>query len=150
MLEQQGSSGTPGAHDKSGAATQGRVGLLMATGETMKIIVAGSRDFNNYRLLEAKLDFFIPTDRQVQIVSGTAQGADQLGEKYAEKRSLSVQRFPADWGKYGKRAGYIRNDQMARYASHAVIFWDGSSKGTASMIELCKDYNLPYRVVLAD
>jgi hypothetical protein len=113
----------------------------------MKIIVTGSRDFNNYRLLEAELDFFIPTDRQAQIVSGAAQGADQLGEKYAEKRSLSVQKFPADWLKYGERAGYIRNDQMARCASHAVIFWDGSSRGTASMIELCKSYGLLYRVV---
>lgn len=120
----------------------------MAATEAMRIIVAGSRSFDCYWLLESKLDFYIGGHQLVQIVSGTARGADQLGERYAENRGLSIERFPADWDKHGKRAGYVRNEQMARYATHAVIFWDGSSRGTASMIKLCKTYNLKYRVVL--
>ena len=120
----------------------------MAINETMRIIVAGSRGFNYYSLLESKLDFYIDSHQSVQIVSGTARGADQLGEEYAKNRGFPVERFPADWNKYGKRAGYIRNEQMAKYATHAVIFWDGSSNGSASMIELCKVYDLQYRVVL--
>ena len=120
----------------------------MAATEAMRIIVAGSRSFDCYWLLESKLDFYIGGNQLVQIVSGTARGADQLGERYAENRGLSIERFPADWDKHGKRAGYVRNEQMARYATHAVIFWDGSSRGTASMIKLCKTYNLKYRVVL--
>ena len=120
----------------------------MTTGEAMRIIVAGSRNFDCYWLLESKLDFYIGGHQLVQIVSGTARGADQLGERYAENRGLSIERFPADWDTHGKRAGYIRNEQMAKYATHAVIFWDGSSRGTASMIKLCKTYNLKYRVVL--
>ena len=114
----------------------------------MRIIVAGSRNFDCYWLLESKLDFYIGDHQLVQIVSGTARGADQLGEKYAENRGLSIERFPADWDTHGKRAGYIRNEQMAKYATHAVIFWDGRSKGTASMIKLCTTYSLKYRVVL--
>jgi hypothetical protein len=120
----------------------------MAATEAMRIIVAGSRSFDCYWLLESKLDFYIGGHQLVQIVSGTARGADQLGERYAENRGLSIERFPADWDKHGKRAGYVRNEQMARYATHAVILWDGSSRGTASMIKLCKTYNLKYRVVL--
>ena len=120
----------------------------MMASEAMRIIVAGSRGFDCYWLLESKLDFYIGSHQSAQIISGTARGADQLGEKYAENRGLSIERFPADWDTHGKRAGYIRNEQMARYATHAVIFWDGSSRGTASMIKLCKTYNLKYRVVL--
>ena len=113
----------------------------------LKIAVAGSRSFNNYELLKEKLDFYIGSNKDVEIVSGTARGADRLGERYAREKGFPVKRFPADWEKYGKRAGYLRNEEMAKYSSHAVIFWDGSSRGTASMIELCKKYGLNYRVV---
>ena len=113
----------------------------------LKIIVAGSRSFNNYQLLQEKLNFYIGNHQDVEIVSGTARGADRLGEQYAIAKNFAIKRFPADWEKYGKRAGYLRNEQMAKYSTHAVIFWDGKSRGTASMIELCKKYQLNYRVI---
>lgn len=113
----------------------------------LKIIVAGSRSFNNYELLTERLNFYIGTHTDVEIVSGTARGADKLGERYATEKGFLIKRFPADWDKYGKRAGYLRNEEMAKYASHAVIFWDGVSRGTANMIELCERYSLNYRVV---
>lgn len=113
----------------------------------LKIVVAGSRSFNNYELLKEKLDFYIGNHQDVEIVSGTARGADSLGERYAQEKGFFVRRFPADWDKYGKRAGYLRNEEMAKYSTHAVIFWDGSSRGTASMIKLCQQYKLNYRVV---
>jgi hypothetical protein len=112
----------------------------------LKVIVAGSRDFVDYELLKSKLDFYFG-NHQVEIVSGTARGADRLGEKYAKEKEYSVQRFPADWNRYGKSAGYRRNEEMAKYATHAVIFWNGSSPGTKHMIDLAKQYNLNYRVV---
>jgi hypothetical protein len=113
----------------------------------LKIIVAGSRGFNNYNLLKNKLDFYLSHYQSVEIVSGTARGADRLGERYAHEKGFSVKRFPANWDEFGKRAGYLRNEVMAQYATHAVIFWDGQSKGTKHMIELCKTYQLDYRVV---
>lgn len=113
----------------------------------LKIIVAGSREFNDYELLEEKLNFYIGKHKNIEIISGTARGADRLGERYAIEKGFSLQKFPADWQKYGKRAGYLRNEDMARYATHAVIFWDGRSKGTAHMIELCEKYKLNYRVI---
>ncbi len=55
---------------------------------------------------------------------------------------FKVRRFPADWNRYGKRAGYVRNQEMAEYASHCILFWDGASKGTKIMSELSSKYGL--------
>lgn len=117
----------------------------------MKLIVAGSREFKDYELLRKKLDHFLQNVvGGVSIVSGTANGADKLGERYAKERCFKVKEFPADWNKYKKQAGYFRNKQMAEYATHAVIFWDGRSRGSKMMIDLCKEYGLKYRVVRYD
>jgi hypothetical protein len=122
--------------------------MRLSGDETMlKIIIAGSRNFNDYNLLEQKVDFYIGENQDIEIISGTARGADKLGERYAINKELKLKRFPADWQKYGKKAGYLRNEEMAKYASHAIIFWDGKSKGTGYMIELCKKYNINYRII---
>lgn len=110
--------------------------------------MAGTRTFDDYELLKSKLDFFLKNKTNVEIVSGTARGADQLGERYAVERGFAVKKFPADWDRYGKSAGYKRNAQMAEYADAAVIFWDGISRGSMHMINLAKEKGLPVRVVL--
>lgn len=100
--------------------------------------------------MQSKLDFFLENKADVEIVSGTARGADQLGERYAFERGLPVKQFPADWDQHGKSAGYIRNAQMAEYADAAVIFWDGTSRGSKHMIDLAKAKGLRVRVVKYD
>ncbi len=113
----------------------------------MKIIIAGSRDFNNYELLKEKIDFLTSKiSENIEIVSGNARGADALGEKYAKENNHDLKLFPADWS-IGKSAGYIRNKQMADYADALIAFWDGESKGTKMMIELAKQMNLKVKVV---
>jgi hypothetical protein len=107
-----------------------------------KVIIAGSRGFNNYEYLVKTMDHLLQNKKLVEIVSGTAKGADSLGEKYAEERSHSVKQFPANWDKYGKKAGYLRNEEMAKYADACVCFWDGRSPGTKHMIKLAKENNL--------
>ena len=102
--------------------------------QLFKVVVAGGREFNNYQLLEEKLDHLLQNKLpHVQIVSGHATGADTLGEAYAKQRGLSVVTFPADWKTHGKAAGPIRNRQMAHYADAVVVFWNGKSKGTQNM-----------------
>lgn len=114
----------------------------------MKLIVAGSRYFSNYNLLTSRLDYFLQNVKEeIIIVSGGARGADQLGERYAHEKEYSVEFFPADWGEHGKKAGYIRNVQMAEYATHCVCFWDGKSAGTKMMIDICAEKKIPCRVV---
>lgn len=118
-----------------------------------RLIVAGSRNFNNYELLKEKCDCLLSLKRQthsIVIVSGTARGADQLGERYAAERGYQVERFPADWKNDGKAAGPIRNAQMAAYADALVVFWDGRSRGTRDMIERAEKRGLPVRVILID
>ena len=56
-------------------------------------------------------------------------------------------RFPADWDKYGKKAGYIRNKEMARAADACVVFWNGQSKGSKHMIDIAKKHGLQLRII---
>lgn len=121
-----------------------------------KVIVAGGRDFADYDLVQYKLDTLLVDrlsvlttagDIAVQVVSGTARGADKLGEHYALMNKLHVAQFPANWDLYGKSAGYRRNEEMAEYADALVAFWDGKSRGTKHMINLAKSAGLQVRVV---
>jgi hypothetical protein len=116
----------------------------------MRVIVAGSRSFCSFRVLSATLDEFIGDARygeNIEIVSGGARGADKFGEVYAQREGFGLQVFPADWHRYGKRAGMVRNELMAKYATHLVAFWDGKSAGTRNMIELGRKHGLVVKVV---
>jgi predicted Rossmann fold nucleotide-binding protein DprA/Smf involved in DNA uptake len=115
----------------------------------IKVIVAGTRTFNDYELLKAKLDFYFKNrkNEEIEIVSGMAKGADTLGEKYAREKGIKIKQFPAQWATLGKRAGYERNKEMASYATHCICFYDGKSKGTGHMINLAKSFNLHIRIV---
>lgn len=113
----------------------------------MKIIIAGSRGFDNYQLLKYKVDKILTNVDQIEIVSGGAKGADLLGEKYAQENNYTLTQIPAEWDYYGKKAGYIRNQQMADYADGCICFWDGKSKGTKHMIDIAKEKGLKLRVV---
>lgn len=115
-----------------------------------KVIIAGGRDFNDYLMMEAALDYAlskkIKDGYDIEIVSGDARGADSLGVQYANKRGFAVKHFPAEWDKFGKSAGYKRNAQMADYADALYAFWDGQSKGTAHMIVLARQKRLQVHV----
>lgn len=116
-------------------------------------LVVGSREFANYEQMEVNLDKLLNNQKEVTIVSGGAKGADTLAEKYAANRGYECIVFKADWNKYGKSAGVIRNEQMQKFiAQHekrcCVAFWDGRSKGTYSNFDLAKKYNNPLRIVL--
>lgn len=113
----------------------------------MKLIIAGGRDFADYELLTAKIEELIVGEPHVEIVSGGARGADRLGEFFAIDHDLPIKRFPADWDRYGKAAGFKRNSEMADYADHCICFWDGKSKGTGHMINLAKSKGLKLTVV---
>lgn len=113
-----------------------------------KIIIAGTRYFDDYELMKATLDPYLKGRTDVEIVSGGANGADKLGEQYANEHGFPVKRFPADWEKYGRKAGPIRNGEMADYADGCFIFWDGKSRGTKSMITLAKDKHVALKVVI--
>ena len=112
-----------------------------------KVIIAGGRDFDDYNLLKNVCNELFKKKSRFIIVSGKARGADNLGERFAKENEIEVKEFPANWGLYGKRAGFLRNEQMAEYANYLVAFWDGKSKGTKHMINLAKKKGLKVKVV---
>jgi len=114
----------------------------------VKVIIAGSRGFSDFQLLYAKCEEVLANSTEVEIVSGTAKGADKMGEHYASIRGFAVKQFPADWDAHGKSAGYIRNAEMGNYCDIAIIFWDGESRGTKHMINIMKDLDKPHHIIM--
>lgn len=114
-----------------------------------KVIVAGSRDFNDYELLKRKMIHFLSRYKphEVEIVSGGAKGADALGERFAKEKGCHLKIMKANWDLFGKSAGYIRNEEMAIYADACVCFWNGVSRGTKRMIDLANKYEINVKVV---
>lgn len=114
-----------------------------------RIIVAGSRNFQDDGMLFSTLDKIISEigDDNIEIVTGGCRGADEIGKQYAIEHGYKHTEFPADWSKYGKKAGYIRNKEMAEYASKTnaicIAFPVGESKGTRMMMDIAaKQYNI--------
>lgn len=116
-----------------------------------RVIVAGSRTIDSQMFIFDKLDTLlsqkIQEKEQIQIVSGTARGVDRIGEQYAAAKGFLCKQYPADWNTHGKKAGYLRNCQMAENADALVAFWDGNSPGTRHMIETAKAHGLAVRVI---
>lgn len=118
-----------------------------------RIIIAGSRSFHDYDYLAKSVNEILKIENltlqdNIRIISGTANGADHLGEMFAIRNRIKLIRFPANWDEYGKAAGVIRNRQMAEFASEdsikgiLIVFWDGESKGSKNMIDEAKKRNL--------
>ena len=123
----------------------------------LRVIIAGSRDFNDYKLLKKSAIEIITKKTMLpdltRIISGGARGADTLGERFANEMGLEISRFIPDWDGLGKRAGYVRNAEMAKFAVEddnygvLIAFWDGQSRGTKHMIDLANKYGLEVHVV---
>lgn len=124
---------------------------------TFYLLVAGSRSYTNFQEMCTVLDYLLQNQvkqhSHIVIVSGGARGADELAEKYADLRGYEKHIMPADWDKYGKSAGYRRNENMHLYISApsdkkrgCVCFWDMKSKGTKHNFELSLKYGNNLRV----
>jgi hypothetical protein len=121
-----------------------------------KLIIAGTRTFNDFNLLTVQTDLYLKSicsldtsneELDITVLSGCANGADKLGEKYAQMRNYKIEQYPANWLLYGKSAGPRRNKQMACVANICIVFWDGKSKGTKNMITLCNRRKIPCCII---
>lgn len=119
----------------------------------MRLIVCGSRDFKDRALCYDHIEHFIRShaNEPIEIVSGHARGADTYAEDYASANRIRCKVFAADWAKYGRPAGPIRNRQMMQYASEengaVLAFWDGKSKGTKNMISQAQKAGMTVQIV---
>ena len=119
-----------------------------------RIIICGTRTFDNYLLLCQTLDKIITNPAEAEIVSGRAKGADTLGERYAKEHNIPLVMFPAQWNLYGKSAGFRRNAEMLKYAKQkdpvVIAFWDGISHGTKNMIDISRKAKATVHVIQYD
>ncbi len=110
-----------------------------------RVAVVGTRTFHDYALLSTSLSTLFP--KIDLIVSGGAQGADALAERYAREHGIVVRIFKPDWQRYGKRAGPIRNALIVDHADYVVAFWDGQSRGTLSSVQLARRQGKPLQII---
>lgn len=118
----------------------------------LTMAVVGSRSFDDKSLgmLETNkfVDNFKDIGRVTKIVSGGAKGADLFGKMYAGYNRMGYIEHLPDWDEHGKAAGMIRNRDIINDADCAIIFWDGTSKGTKNSIDLIRAKGIPYSLVI--
>lgn len=110
----------------------------------MKVIIAGSRKVTNRDKVFETINAVVRDEglEITEVVSGTASGPDTFGAHWALERKIKVTGFRPKWAELGKGAGFIRNEQMAKYADALIAVWDGESKGTKHMIAEAKKKGL--------
>lgn len=111
----------------------------------MKVGIIGSRGFNDYQMVCDEMNTI--SNEVDLIVSGGAKGADMLGEKWARENNKETLIFKPEWDKYGKRAGFVRNQDIVKNSDMVIAFWDGNSKGTKSSIDLCERFGIKIKII---
>ncbi len=111
----------------------------------MRVLVTGSRGWSDESVVYGRLAR-LPAD--TVIVNGGAGGADQIAHEAALLHGHRSETYHADWEKYGKRAGLVRNLEMLDTKPDLVLaFWDGKSRGTAHCIAAAKVRGIPVEVI---
>ena len=110
----------------------------------MKVLVCGGRDFNDYDILADTLVGLLGQYglKDVIFISGRAHGADRLGERFAKANNCELLVFPADWNKFGKAAGFIRNQQMIDEGKPDLVVALPGGRGTADMVRRAKKHGI--------
>lgn len=114
----------------------------------MNFTIIGSRGFNDYSFLKKNIfDLYFVNDIDL-IISGGAKGADTLAERFADEYGIEKHVIKAEWSKYGKSAGMIRNTELINKADVVFAFWDGVSRGTKDSITKAKKQNKKLHVII--
>lgn len=117
-----------------------------STASGLRVIVCGSRDWTDREQIADRL-FDLPPGST--IVHGNAKGADRIAAQEGQKLGHTIEPHPADWDRYGKAAGVIRNQIMADLgADLCLAFWDGRSRGTQHMTDLADAKGIPLELVV--
>lgn len=113
----------------------------------MRLLICGDRKWNDYEMIANALREIRPS----LLIEGEANGADIISRIEAEILGIPVLKFPADWNKYGKSAGPIRNTQMLKEGKPDMViaFHDNieSSKGTKHMVTIANRANIPTKIL---
>lgn len=113
----------------------------------MNIAIVGSRD---YQHLERVRSFVRTLPPNTVVVSGGARGVDTVAEETAKEVGLKTAILRPDWGRFGKVAGFMRNESIVLNSDRVVAFWDGKSKGTRNTISLAQKSGKTLTIILDD
>ncbi len=113
----------------------------------IKVLVCGGRNYHNYDQLEDELNLIWRAYGDFEIIHGCAKGADSLADKYGIQHGLRIHRYPADWDKYGKAAGLIRNEQMLEDGKPDIVIAFPGGRGTAHMVRLAQNAEIGIEVI---
>ena len=114
----------------------------------MRLAIVGSRTFDDYDIFLQYIEKFLQLHYgNHTVISGGAKGADRLAKIFAQTWEREYIEFPADWNKYGKQAGFIRNQQIVDAADMILAFWDGKSRGTKDTIDKARRAKKPTFIV---
>lgn len=108
------------------------------------IVIAGSRYFENYNKAEKFISDCLELENinePILFLTGGCRGADSLGEKYALDHGFELKIIKAEWKRFGKPAGPIRNKKLAKEGDIFICFWNKSSRGTKSLIDYALELN---------
>lgn len=110
----------------------------------MRTIIAGTREVQFKKACSLVCDAleqcgFAP--QITEIIHGDARGIDRAA-KHVCAGFYPIIDVPAEWDKFGKIAGHVRNEEMAKMADALICVWDGKSPGSRNMISIAKQYGL--------
>ena len=116
-----------------------------------KFMVGGSRSIIDKNWIFSQIEKYwywhLACYEELTLIQGGARGVDKISKEYAQENDLKIEEHLAEWEKFGKAAGHIRNEEMIKESDEVLLLWDGESHGTKNDIELCEKYKKPYTLV---
>jgi hypothetical protein len=109
----------------------------------MKIAVIGSRNINI-----ADIGRYVSNAEE--IVSGGAVGVDSCAAEYAKRKGIKLTAFLPQYERYGRAAPIVRNKEIVDYSDKIIAFWNGSSKGTLSVIKYAEKKGKPCEIIICE
>ena len=109
----------------------------------MKIAIIGSRNI-------VVNDIGKYVSQNDEIVSGGAKGVDTCAAEYARANNIKLTEFLPKYEKYGRAAPIVRNKEIVDYADKVIVFWNGHSKGTLSVIKYAEKVGKPCEIFICE
>ena len=103
--------------------------------QALRVLVCGGRDYRNRERVYRVLD----TVQPAVVIHGDARGADTLASDWAKSRGVQCETYPAQWNRFGRRAGYLRNQQMLDEGKPDLVIAFPGGSGTAMMAKIAQD-----------